>query len=149
MRMKITNTLIIIAFLLSVASCKTVNGVKVANPSKANAYMLQNATAAKWRFIKSYDPYNGGQTSTPPASNPIYLELFPNQTYKESDLHTVTQGKWYLNPDKNAVAFMPQPYKAEQKPEFLYKIKKFTADSLIFSLQGRHGMVDKYYIKSK
>ncbi|RMG27831.1 MAG: hypothetical protein D6730_06345 [Bacteroidetes bacterium] len=111
------------------------------------------ADSLKWRLLYTYDPYNGGHTIYRDSLNPKYLVLARNGTFKSYDTLQSTQGRWYLNSEKTALALIDQRHTSKTAPTdpvlYRHHIKKLTADSLILSWQGRHGMVEEVYIAER
>ena len=118
------------------------------------AFVLMGDTAkvVNWRLIKRYDPYNGGQSYHFEPEQSKQLLLSSNGTFTEREGDYIQKGKWYLKNDKSAIAFyylerngqkLPKEEASQSK---IYLIKKLSRDTMVLSWQGRHGMVEDYYI---
>jgi len=120
---------------------------------KANKILLGSTKidSTVWKLVKTYDPYNKGYTYWKDSSNYRHLALSSDGTFKEFDKENTGRGHWYLNKQQNKLAFTYQQRNGIQINEslqvisFRYLIDTIYEDTLVLSIQGRHGMVRQFY----
>lgn len=151
MKQQYTALLMVFVLLLTLASkCKEQgNTLKL---SKASSYLLGKKTEdAKWQLVKTYDPYNGGQTILPEENNPRYIEMSSDGSYLKYDNANREEGNWYLNPSKDSLALAATQQNGmavddrNKKPFFRFAILEFSDEKLVIAWQGRHGPVEETY----
>lgn len=151
------------SFLLAIAfGChpknvadKTPYGVSVTGMRKAKKILLKQEEKTIWHFSKNFDPYNGGITTPADPENPVSLEFNADGTFIETEGKIQNKGKWIIEKRNQKLALIYtnqgnfQIPESQQKINLEYQIRKNTPDTLCLAIQGRHGFVEKYYVKSK
>ena len=123
-------------------------------PRQAAFHFFQDrdTDSLKWRWVHTYDPYNGGTYLTSDSLHPRYLFLYKDGTFRKTDAHNASSGKWYLNPEKNAMALIDEMRNgvsvmdASSSLTFRHQLRKLNQDTLILAWQGRHGFVEELYL---
>lgn len=109
----------------------------------------------EWRLEQIYDPYNGGTTYQSDSLNPSFLSLNRKGKFAEYDTLNRREGKWYFHEDSTRIRLAytqengTKIIRSERDPDFRYVLKTLTEDSLVLAIQGRHGMVERIYIRTK
>ena len=124
---------------------------------EASNFFMQNAEAITWQLEKSFDPYNGGITTQAPKDNPPYMEYHADGTFLAYDGAHKSGGNWYVNKDKSALGFVytlqnDKPIKDKKSINtegFPYQIRFLDKEKMVLARQGRHGFVEKTYIRVK
>lgn len=143
---------IVMAIIFLAFSCKD-KSTSPLRKRKANKILLgaRKADSITWKLVKTYDPYNKGYTILKDSTNYRYLRLMGDGSFKEFDLDNKSRGKWYLNKERNKLGFIYQNRNGIEINEdlqnlfFRYHIDNLYKDTLILSIQGRHGMVKQFY----
>lgn len=117
---------------------------------EANLFLLGNSKIKKvqWQLLQSYDPYNGGITTPADAT---HLEAYVFQKNgKMISYATDNQqnGKWKLTKEKEFIWIEYSLIKGK-KELYKFKIKELTSEKMVLAIQGRHGLVEKTYLKVK
>lgn len=120
---------------------------------KANKIILgtKKADSVQWKLVKSYDPYNKGYTYIKDTNDFKYLTLSGDGSFKEYDKENKSKGTWYLNKEKKKLAFVYSKRngidigKSLQEIYFRHHIDTMYQDTMVLSIQGRHGMVKYFY----
>lgn len=141
--------------LLILFSCR--ESKEVMAKKEANTFLMENAEKITWYLEKSFDPYNGGITTQAPKDNTPYIEFRTDGTFLEYDGMQKNEGNWYINKDKSALGFVytlqnGKILKAKKhltSEDFPYKILFLDKEKMVLARQGRHGFVEKTYLRVK
>lgn len=120
---------------------------------KANKIILgsKKADSVQWKLVKSYDPYHQGYTYLKDTNNYEYLTLSSDGTFRQYDKENKSKGSWYLNREKKKLAFVYTVRNGIEIGESLqdiyyrHNIDSIYEDTVVLSIQGRHGMVKYFY----
>ena len=143
---------IVMAIIFLAFSCKD-KSTSPLRKRKANKILLgaRKADSITWKLVKTYDPYNKGYTLLKDSTNYRYLRLMGDGSFREFDADNKSIGKWYLNKERSKLGFIYQNRNGIEINEdlqnlfFRYHIDTLYKDTLILSIQGRHGMVKQFY----
>lgn len=143
---------IVMAIIFLAFSCKD-KSTSPLRKRKANKILLgsRKSDSITWKLVKTYDPYNKGYTILKDSTNYRYLRLMGDGSFNEFDAENKSRGKWYLNKEKSKLGFIYENRNGIEINEdlqnlfFRYHIDTIYKDTLILSIQGRHGMVRQYY----
>jgi len=122
---------------------------------KANKILIgsHKTDSAQWRLVKKYDPYNKGYSYYYNDSSAFqYLTFLGDGTFKEYDKDNKSHGNWFLNKEKKKLALVYtirngiEIGESLQQIFFRYVIDSLYQDTLVLSIQGRHGMVKQFYL---
>lgn len=103
-----------------------------------------------WTLYRIVDPYNSGTVTTPDAP-PERLVFFRDGTFLQYDRWNHSEGRWYLQPADSRMALIyslqnGQPVPTARRDSlFRYVVRCPAPDTLVLSIQGRHGMVEYFY----
>lgn len=147
-----------IIFIVSLLFCFACRETKEVMPKKeASTFFMQNAEAITWQLEKSFDPYNGGTTTQAPKDNPPYMVFQADGTFSEYNGAQKSAGNWFVNMDKTALCLVytlqnDKPVKNKQNiatEGFVHKISFLDKEKMVLARQGRHGFVEKTYMRIK
>lgn len=144
--------------IVSLLFCFACRETKEVMPKKeASTFFMQNTEAMTWQVEKSFDPYNGGITTQAPKDNPPYITFQADGTFLSYNGAQKSEGNWFVNKDKTALGLVytlenDKPVKSKQTIStegFAYKIRFLDKEKMVLARQGRHGFVEKTYIRIK
>lgn len=154
--------LLLSSLVLGLSAChpKSVNekthyGVNAMGTRKAQKVLLKEAEKTTWLFVKNFDPYNGGITTLADPQNPVSIEMYADGTFTETEGSNRNKGKWLIGKKTRKLTLIYTQQgdfsipEQSQKVNLEFQIRKNTEDSLCLAIQGRHGFVEKHYIKKK
>ncbi|MEL6852530.1 MAG: hypothetical protein AAFP92_28745 [Bacteroidota bacterium] len=104
-------------------------------------------------LAETYDPYDKGYLYPADSLNPQFLVLKRNGVFQEYDSVNQSHGRWYVNKEGKSLALVYEQQNGIAVPEerrsplFRYHLYAFSPDSLKLGIQGRHGMIEKLYLK--
>lgn len=119
------------------------------------AHLLRQADPSllrRWQWVKTYDPYDGGQMRTATEAEDRFLEFRADGTLIAHEGGQPQKGYWLLGPEEASLALVTG-LAAEQVPrsasrrawEYRHKIVRLDHRELILAWQGRHGKVQEWY----
>ncbi|MEL6255487.1 MAG: hypothetical protein AAFR87_26010 [Bacteroidota bacterium] len=143
---------IVMAIIFLAFSCKD-KSTSPLRKRKANKILLgsRKADSITWKLVKIYDPYSKGYTILKDSANYKYLRLMGDGSFNEFDIENKSHGRWYLNKERRKLGFIYSNRNGIdintdlQNLFFRYHIDTIYKDTLILSIQGRHGMVKQFY----
>ncbi len=130
--------------------------------SNLHSQIITNYLFQKWIKVAIYDPYDKIISNKPDTSN--FISRIDTSKYKSSFLfknngefftddtwNNNGMGKWKWNMDSTKIGMIYLKLNEqinEDKPisEYRMYVYKLTEDSLIMGWQGRHGIVQEYYV---
>lgn len=146
---------LLFALLLSLGACQSGKGDL--NTQLASTILLGDATKKKirWKWVQSYDPYNGGQIYRVKPGEVRYLIIVNDGTFEEIKDGKKSEGKWKLKSDKSSLALMYTEKDGEtlpletQRQVHMHQIRKLTRDTMILAWPGRHGYIEDLYVADR
>ncbi|GAB4403034.1 MAG: hypothetical protein OHK0039_01660 [Bacteroidia bacterium] len=105
----------------------------------------------EWAWVKSYDPYAGGQTTAADKQETRQLAFRADGRLIETTPDQTRQGFWLIDDDGKALALIFSA--ADQAParqdlrswDYRHHIRTLTQQELVLEWQGRHGYVVEWY----
>ena len=113
-----------------------------------------NMLCQKWTLIKSVDPYQGGTENLRDSTNWKSIEFIKNGDYKESDPWNKVIGVWKFNEDESKFGIKElarndnEITKDKIISDFRWNILELDNSHMVLGIQGIHGIVKYYYVKS-
>ena len=130
-----------------------------------HSQVITNYLFNKWIKVASYDPYdkiisNDGETSEFISNidttkyRTEFLFKSNGEIFTDDNWNNKGHGRWTLNNDSTKIGIIYLKLNEqvnEDKPikEYRMFVYKLTIDSLIMGWQGRHGIVQEYYVHKK
>jgi hypothetical protein len=141
---------IFVLFLIASLSVVYAQDAEFCTKREANHFLFGNnkMKQVKWQFVQSYDPYNGGITTPADISRPESYLFQKNGKMLIYSADNQQHGKWRITEEKQFLWIEYAPEK-NKKELYKFKIKELTAEKMILAIQGRHGMVERTYLKIK
>ncbi|MEM6262200.1 MAG: hypothetical protein AAGI38_06820 [Bacteroidota bacterium] len=105
----------------------------------------------RWKLVSTLDPYTGNARDR--SAETKYLQLHDDGTYHQWDQENDRVGKYFLKKDESAIALIENSIADTLVPKSLdayqyrYKIEKLGEDTMILSIQGRHGRLREVYVR--